>query len=1358
MKRLLFLFIYLSSLGLHTSAQTFSFDRYTIDNGISNSYITCIIQDRKGFIWIGTLNGLNRFDGYKFEIFRYNPLDKKSIGGNYIRCLYEDKKGNLWIGLKDGGLSMMNCTTGEFTNYVHIPGKSSSLSYNDVAGICEDRKGNLWLAVDRGGLDLLDPATGIFKHYTYKPGNVNSIANNASTAISIDSKGHIWIAAWDGGITKFDPIKEKFFHYMNTPGISDNKLCRHALSLYFDKKGILWVGTFHGGLYRVHPSNGKWEQYSLSVEKNKGINHQTIQAITEDKEGNLWIATNGGGINIFNERTKKFTYLLSDESNTNSLLIDNTTCLLKDSSGSMWIGTSKGLNFYNPLSSRFTLYQRNTQDMNTLSGDYIQALLKDRNGNIWVASSNGLDFIESASGRIKHIEVNESNPSDLYFNKKALLEDRNGNIWIGSRSDEFTCYNPNKKTFNRIKIQSPDKTKIPYRNILGLYEDKDGSIWIASEIGAIRYNPQTKTFYPLFQSENIIYPEDKSHVIFRDSKQNLWIGTEGGLKCYNPNLTEVHIFKINPDDRHSIGNNYITSIYEDQENKIWIGTRGGLYYFNSYKKWFEPIIRPGEILGDPIMGVTGDKSGNLWLSSTIGLIKYTPTNGTFHLYDENDGLQSKEFNAGAFYRSPDGELFFGGINGFNSFYPDNLKENTYRPPVIISEFQIFNKTIKPGINSILKASIDDTSEITLKYNQSVVSFQFVALNYISSQKNQYSYILEGFDKEWITTDASRRFATYTNLDPGSYRFRVKASNNDGIWNETGTSVNITVLPPLWKTWWAYMIYIIIIFSLIYLLLTYFLNKERYKNQIKLAHIEAQKIHEIDQLKLSVFTNISHEFRTPLTLIIGPLEKFIHNKKYNEQEHELFNMMFRNSTRLMRLINQLLDYRKLEAGKLTMNVTQNDILAFINDVASSFNFYAQQHNIEYIIDIPHTEIYTLFDPDKLDKILYNLIGNAFNYTPENGKIQISVTTSENHKLHIKIKDNGIGIPKDSLQKLFTPFYQANNNHTHRTYGSGLGLAFTHELVLLHQGTINVESKEGAGSTFTVTLPLNQGTEKNKVEYNPDRQQIYDIQSKSVYKKEVIFSENNVLVLIIEDNKDMRTYIRSELEFSYRIIEAEDGVDGFIKAKEYIPDIIISDVMMPRMDGITLLKKLKKNDKTNHIPIILLTARHSEEHIIEGFESGVDEYIAKPFNSSILRARIENLLANRQLLWEKFQKSQNIQEIPASPHSEYIEKITNIVTAHISDPEFGVETFASILNMTTGQLSRKIRAIINTTPYNFIVEVRMRKAAVLLAEKEKNIAEIAFETGYQEQSNFTRAFTKFYGKTPSQYIKSQQSSHQ
>jgi len=1345
---LLINFLYLFCGISEIYAHTFGFNHLTIKDGLSNSSIICILQDKKGFIWIGTSDGLNKYDGYQISIYKHNPQRENSIGGNFIRCLYEDSGNNLWIGTKGGGLSRMDMTTGRITTFRQT-NQSNSLSYNDVSGIVEDKNGNLWIAVDRGGLDMYNPCTDTFTNYPLKYPS-GELLNNALTGITLDKHDTIWLSSWGGGVYCFD-LKSKTFGIHTQWG--KNARIQNIFDIKIDSKGIVWIATGENGIYALDPEKNTCRQYSCTT--------ASVHSTFEDREENLWIATAKGGVNILDTKSGKFTYIVADKNSNNGLLSDQINCIYQDRNGSVWIGTSAGVNFYNPLISQFGWIRKGQNYSISLSDEEVNALLKDRRNNIWVGSINGIDKISSDRKSIKKCIFQPIVQTQSSHQFQSFCEAKNGIIWIGSYAKLLLKYDPASNRFSQVEIPSPSQMNVSYRNVYNIYEDWDHTLWLSTELGAVNYNPSTGVFTPLFESKRIIYPEEKTHIIYRDRELELWIGTEAGLRHYSRDMKIIETF-TQSDSPTSITNNFITAIHEDLEGIFWIGTMGGLHRFDKKEKKFELIKRPDMDYGDPVFGLCRDKKGILWMTTTTGIIKFNPKDRTFYLYDESDGLQNNGFQRGALFQADDGELLCGGKDGFNTFYPENLKINEQKPSVVITDFQIFNRSVLPTEKGIITKLISETSKIKIKHSQSVISFQFVALNFVSPSKNHYQYKMEGFDHDWISAKPGQRSATYTNLNPGEYTFLVKAANNDGIWNETPASLNIIIQPPFWRTGYAYVLYLIFLCGLIYLLFSYFMIREHDKNNLKIAILEAKQIREIDDMKFNLFTNISHEFRTPLSLILGPLTQIIEKKKYKPEDEDLYMLMLRNSQRLLRLINQLLDFRKIEAGKLELNMKYDDIIRFITDLTSTFIFYAKEKNIQYITTSTIVNSWVNFDPDKLDKILYNLISNAFQYTPEGGKVEVNFSEAiENNKkyIQIQISDTGIGISSEEKEKLFMAFYQGKRRKILRDEGSGIGLALTKELVNLYHGKIYVESKVEQGTVFTVLLPIYEQKIEKEVLSVFDYSPVIEQNEPELFPETEDISASN-LILIVEDNADMRMYLERILSSQFKILSAKDGEEALRKATEQIPDLIISDIMMPVMDGLELLKMLRKNEYTNHIPVILLTAKSTESSVLAGYKTGADDYIVKPFSEEILKTRIENILSSRKKMWEQYKQSKDMDEykekLSESPQKQaFVKKINEIIIEHIADPFFGIETLANELKMSLNQLFRKMKALMDATPYSIILQVRMTRAVQLIKEGNLNISEIAFAVGYQELSNFSRTFKKYYNLSPRDYEKKMKS---
>ena len=852
---------------------------------------------------------------------------------------------------------------------------------------------------------------------------------------------------------------------------------------------------------------------------------------------------------------------------------------------------------------------------------------------------------------------------------------KSGVLWIGTRGAGLNKFDREKEQFKHYKHIPDDPTSISHNWILAIYEDKSGIFWVG-------------TF-------------------------------GGGLSKFDREKEQFKHYKHIPDDPTSISNNAVLEIYEDKSGIFWIGTNAGLNKFDREKEQFKHFTTKDGLPSDYISGILEDDYGNLWLSTPRGISKFNPQANKFKNYDQKDGLINMDFSFGGYLKSRSGELFFGGLNGLDVFHPDNIKkDNPHIPPIVITDFQLLHKSVPIGFDksknrTILEKSITETKEIELNYEDNVITFEFAALDFRCPEENQYAYMMEGFEKDWIYTDASRRYATYTNLDPGEYTFRVKGSNNAGIWNEEGASLKIKILP---------------------------------------------------EMRSRFFADISHEFRTPLTLILGPLKQIIEKTKESETLEEA-SVAEKSAERLNVLVNQLLDLSRVVTRNMKLKACSENIIPLLKGLTLSFASLAERKNITLKFISKRKILKVYVDRDKVEKIVTNILSNAFKFTEEGGSVDVNVR-SMNGKAEIKVSDTGIGIPKNRLDKIFDRFYQVGDTHKRRGEGAGIGLALTKELVELHKGEIKVESKEGKGTTFIVSLPLGRDhllpEEISEGKVEKEKEPITFVTEIEEDKKEeeididLITETEKPLLLIVEDNSDVRTYIRGHLEESYRISEAVDGKDGMNKALKHIPDLIVSDVMMPEMDGFELCEELKKDERTSHIPIILLTAKADIEDKIEGLETGADDYIMKPFDAKELQVRIKNLIEQRKKLRERFNIEATI-PIKKGKYSQideqFLKKVMDVIEKHISEPEFHLDEFGKEIRMSRTQLHRKIRALTNHSPHNFILFIRLRHAAELLSKGAGNITEIAYDFGFSSPSHFAKTFKEQFGKTPSDYIKAE-----
>ena len=867
--------------------------------------------------------------------------------------------------------------------------------------------------------------------------------------------------------------------------------------------------------------------------------------------------------------------------------------------------------------------------------------------------------------------------------------------------------------------------------ITSIAEDKSGALWIGTNFnGLIRFEKESGRF------KHFKYDPDKpnsisSNVIgtlYFDNSGILWIGAGvGGLDAYDLQKDKFVNYKNDPANPNSISANTVSTIYEDKNGTFWIGTtNGGLNKFNKENGQFRHFKMEDGLASDDVNQIIEDDHGNLWISTSNGLSKFNPQTENFRNYDVEDGLQSIELGAGC--KSKTGELIFSG-DGFIIFHPDSIKDNAHIPPVYITDFYLFNKPVPIGYDSlngrtILSNSIIECEEIELNYDDKVFSFEFAALDFHAPNKNKYTYKMEGFDNDWTFVDASYRLITYTNLDPGEYIFRVKGSNNDGLWNEAVTSLKIIILPPWYQTTWAYLIYFLFIGSIIYFGWKEKLRRIRVRNEFEMSKFEAQKLHEVDEIKSRFFTNISHEFRTPLTLILGPVKQIIGRIKDDKTKNDL-SLVHKNANKLLELVNQLLDISKLESGNMKLQTVPQNIVPLVKALTSSFASFAERKQITLKFNSTENEIIVCVDRDKFEKIITNILSNAFKFTPEGGRIEITINREDNY-LIVSVSDTGIGIPKEKMSKIFDRFYQVDGSYTREQEGTGIGLSLTKELVELHKGKIDVESEAGKGSTFRISLPLGKDHLKpeeickadKEYEKEKEKQEFYnEIEKKVENKIDVELLEKDLLplLLIVEDNYDVRFYIKDNLNKEYRVLEAVDGEDGWNKSIEHIPDLIVSDVMMPKMDGFKLCEKLKTDERTSHIPIILLTAKAAKEDKLEGFETGADDYIMKPFEPDELRARIKNLIEQRKRLHEHFQKKGMLElndKKITSVDKKFLIKALEVIHRNISDNSFTVEKFADSLAVSRSLLHKKVVALTGEPPREFIRRIRLKKAAELM----------------------------------------------
>lgn len=1353
----------------------YGFSHITINQGLSNNQVTCIIKDRKGFLWFGTGRGLSRYDGYSFKIFKHNPSDTSTLVDNFINSLTEDADGRIWVKTRTG-INIYDPKSDQIHRNQTSILKQYGIRDPNIVDIIKGRDGMYWFVSEKKGFFAYSSQKKSVRYIAHRSNDSTSIHESPISTLAEDSKGNLWILYFDGVLQKVSSSTFKVT-YQNNFLQKNLKRSKFYFSLYIDNDDDLWIhDSDASGVFNF--KTGSQEFVALNTVSNPiRLNSNIIRRIVQDSKGLIWVATDHGGINIIDKKKESVQYLLNNVDNAKSLSQNSINSMYKDDDGIIWIGTfKKGINYYHEDIFRFAHYKHFASDPTSLPFDDINKFIEDEQGNIWIATNGGgllyFNREENTFKQYRHSPLNSSSLSNDVI--VGLAMDGNKNLWIGTYFGGLDKFDG--KSFLHYKHDANNSKSIADDRIWEILEDSKKNLWIGTfDKGLDIFNRDKNEFIHYRNGDiNSIQSQFISSLI-EDKDKNIWIGTAYGLDILNLESGRFIHYGHDSKNSNALSHNNVTSLLEDSRGLVWIGTREGLNYFNKDTRKFSVLTKESGLPDNAVVAILEDDNHNLWVSTPNGLSnivieqKATPElKFTFRNFDEHDGLQGNEFNSGSAYKTRYGELMFGGANGFNIFKPGDVKLNLKIPAIIISDFQIFTKSIhvheKMNGRVILNQSIIDTKEVVLNDNENMLTFEFAALNYLHPEKNNYAYIMEGFNREWLKTDGLNRRATYTNLDPGTYVFRVKASNNDGIWNEKGTSIRIIILPPFWKSKWAYAFYVA--FIAVFILTVFFLYKqlviapERLTLRLEQERIESERKHELDLLKIKFFTNVSHEFRTPLTLILTPLENILKNLENGNLRNQL-ELVHRNARRLLNLVNQLLDFRRIEMQEFKLNSSEGDIISCIRETAYSFSDLSEHKSINFTFHASVAVLETFFDQDKLEKILFNLLSNAFKFTPEGGSVSVEIALgyydhekqTDLKRLEIKVKDSGIGIPTDKLELIFERFFQNEMPKNIINQGSGIGLAITKEFVRLHSGTITADSEVGNGSVFTVYLPIAEITSLTST-YDLSHEEIQAVNQ--LNKDSVTFDNKKPLLLLVEDNEDFRFYLKDNLKQTYHVAEAKNGNEGWRQAFTLIPDLIVSDIMMPEMDGIQLCKKIKKDTRTSHIPVILLTARSAEEQKIEGYDIGASDYVTKPFNFEILQSRIRNLILQeehgRKVRRKQIDISPSKMEI-TSLDQKLIQKAVKLVENNISKSEFSVKDLSHELGMSRVNLYKKLMALTGKSPIEFIRVIRLKRAAQLLKESQLNISEIAYQLGFNNPRYFTQYFKEEYGVLPSEYLTKQ-----
>nr|WP_262903613.1 hybrid sensor histidine kinase/response regulator transcription factor [Niabella beijingensis] len=1330
------IFLFLASV---CRAQAPAFSHLTSENGLSNNSVLSIAQDGQGFIWLGTSNGLNRYDGSQIKIYLAEENQPTGLYANNIIALYRDAEKVLWVGTSSG-LNRYNDETDNFEKIV-LP-VSSPVAINCIF---EDRQGLLWIGTSKGVFAL---SRGERQQVTcFITPEKQDVAGTMVKTIFEDHEGTIWIGSANRLVRMWKTagryFYESFFHNNTDPGSlsSDNisTICEDAMH-------HLWVGTQNSGVNLFEPVARTFKRFSKN-NTSQGLIHNNVRTLMVKNDSTLWIGTQEG-LSILNTHTQKVISFQNEGSNPKSLSQNSIYSLYKDDNGSVWIGTYfGGANRADAFTTGFSVIQ-NDGSRNAIVNNVVSSILEDRNTNLWIGTEGGgLVLYNRQSGQFSVFKNDINNPGSIASNLvKVVYIDQQGTVWCGTHGGGLNALDPATGTF-RHYLYKPEDVESSGLEIMSVQEDDLGRFWLATNAGIRLFKKSGIDLEPIpvagiDEKLNRLSPNK----VYKDRDGTIWMGGLSGL------------FTVKGNQFSTVSTSLpVNTFLEDASGNIWAGARNGtLIFYDKKKRTLTPYnILPGQSRN--IVGILQDNRGLLWLSTDEGLIRFDPATKAVLSYNVADGLAGREFNYNSYLKDSRGEFYFGGYRGITHFFPDRIEVNQHKAPLVFTNLRLNNNEVRIGASDgLLQRNISHTRQLIFNHNQNLFTINFALLNFIKSNKNRYSYKLSGFDNDW--KQVRNPAATYTNLPPGDYTFSVRGANNDGLWTEP-INMKITVLPPFWRTWWAYLIYIMCLAGVLFLVARFFFLRALLKKE-----------DELHRIKLNFFTNVSHELRTHLSLIMAPVEKLLDINHPDPFTTQQLTQIKKNSNRLLKLVSELMDFRKAESEHLRLQVKQQDLLPFLREIYSSFNELSLTKSIHtsFTHDTDTANLY--FDEKQLEKVFFNLLANAFKFTPEGGRITLSVRRGEN-TTEIAIADTGRGIASSYLSKLFTNYFQVADHGMQNT-GYGLGLALSKKITELHHGTIRVEStpatpdREGHTCFFVTLLHGKKHFEKDSHVTIVHQQQSSIPVDESPVAKETAEAVPSSLpanrqhtILIIEDNPELRGLIRQHLETGYFIEQAADGLQGWELATENIPDLIISDVMMPHISGTELCTRLKTDPRTSHIPVILLTAKSTQADQITGLEQGADSYITKPFSTKILELNIRNLLEARRRLQQRTIREFTLRSAQPQPEetdavrsridSGFLNTVIELIDGHLEDAGFGVEKLSRKVGMSPPILYKKLRALTNMSVNEFIKTRRFKKAAELILQKELTINEVSFAVGYEDRKYFSREFKKYFGVAPSDF---------
>ncbi|SFB79577.1 Two component regulator propeller [Parapedobacter composti] len=1316
-----------------------------IEQGLSNNYVTAIFQDNQGFMWFGTQNGLNRYDGYQFKVYNHQPGNRFSLADNRITEIISDSAGRIWVALKKGVsiLDGRGNVCGHLA-YSRQRGDASKVIDFAVYGLAVDAKGTIFAASERAGLLRVDAPAHPFTEALQVPLQVDGEVRFEYYVhtLDLDRNGNVWLVVHGIGLCRYMPETQQVHPVSNT--------VHTATCMVATDDGDIWMGT-DNGLFRYRIATRETRFYGLK----DGLSSVNIATLYHDGARELWVGTDGGGITIIDTPTDKCTYLTAGN-HGGQLTSGAVFSVFRDAASRYWIGTLRGgINVLDPKGSHFQVVRHSQAEYSSSARDFILSFAEDRSGNVWIGTDGaGLTYWNRRQHTFTHYQHVGGAPASLSNDFITnLLVDRQGWLWVATYGGGINKFDERSGTFARYPCYN---TQQHYENgrVWRLYEDREGIIWAGTLAGGGLYQfNRVANRFDLYDPaiQNVL-------TIWEDSNSDLWFGTFTDLIRLDRKTQHVARFNIG----HSI-----RFIRQGGQDSLWIGTEGGGLLHFAKETGVYTSYTVGNGLPDNVMlNVLEDDSGNFWIATFNGIAKFNPQTKAVRNFYQSDGLQSNQFNYNAALRLQTGEFLFGGIHGFNRFFPDSINAASAMPRLVLTDLRINNQPYNLSSRIADTISLRNLERLVLPYDEAVISIGFSALEYSSPDKIRYAYFLEGWDKSWNEV-GTQRTAHYSRLEPGGYTLHIRSTNADGEWNTEGRMVAIEVLPPWWRTTWAYGLYLLIVLGMGYTYLYYVRRQTALRYDIKIARLEIEKEKELNEKKLAFFTHISHELRAPLTLIINPVKEMLYNKDNVVDSRELVTV-YNNSRRLLSLVDQLLLFRQADKETGSLKLARLDMVALCREVFLCFRQYAASKGIDYSFSCGVEQIEIYADREKIEIVLFNLISNALKFTPKGGRVTIEAR-DETGCVAIQVADTGAGIPDHVGDAVFNRFYRDFSNPGNTISGFGIGLFLVKKIVESHHGSVSYTSKEGSGTCFTVKLLKGKQHLGNSYIFE-------DIGEHSVFLEELLGTEaeyipsvpeptqalekvtqvmsQRPLLLVIDDNEQIRHYVRQLFESDCEVQEAASGEAGLQLIKTMQPDIVISDVIMSGCSGIELCSAVKQDPSISHIPIILLTASSTAEIKLKGIESGADDYITKPFDKGILQARVHNILKSRNQLQQYFYNEVTLRSSDfkvATEYRDFLDRCITVVEQHLDNPEFNVGTLADEMGMSQSNLYKRVKSISGRSTNEFIRFIRLRKVAQLLISTDYNVSEAAFTAGFNDMKYFREQFHKLFGIKPSAYKK-------